>query len=112
MEVTTQTRLQVNSYTAHNVKNKGMIGYQHIKRMLEYMLEDYKEKHYIRSISLNKLRIESGIEASYISFQKTVNYFLQQEGVKMSANDYLVDTLEKIIDFTKLETMPEDEEEF
>ena len=58
MEVTTQTRLQVNSYTAHNVKNKGMIGYQHIKRMLEYMLEDYKEKHYIRSISLNKLRIE------------------------------------------------------
>lgn len=112
MEITTQTKLQVNSYTAHNVKNKGMIGYQHVKRMLEYMLEDYKERQYIRSVSLNKLRIGAGIEASYISFQKTVNYFLQQEGVKMSANDYLVDTLEKIIDHTKLETLPEDEEEF
>ena len=112
MEVTTQTRLQVNSYTAHNVKNKGMIGYQYVKRILEYMLEDYKERHYIRSVSLRKIQIEAGIDTTYINFQKTINYFLQQEGVKMSENDYLVDTLEKIIDFTKLETMPEDEEEF
>lgn len=111
MEISTKTRLDVNSFMTNTFKTKGNVGYSFIKRMLEYLLEEYKQNGYIDSFSINKLSKKVGILQHYTGVQRAINYFLRSEGVELNTKDFLIDTVERIIDSSK-ENIIEEEEEF
>ena len=59
MEILTETKLQINSYMLNNFKNKGTVGYHYIKRILEYLLQQYKNTGYITIDLSNKNAFKS-----------------------------------------------------
>lgn len=97
MEIALETKLQVNSYMMKNFTNKGIIGYHYLKRILECMLQQYKNESYIEHPSLNKLKKLANIEVSYGAVQRAINYFLTTEKIESNFSNFVIDTLEKII---------------
>lgn len=115
MEISTETRLEVNSYMLKHIKTKGVIGYQYFKRMIEYSLEDYKKNKYITNLNLKSMIQKANLEESYVSIQRAMFYFLRQEGIEMPIVDFIVDTVEKIVDENKInliKSIPIEEEVF
>jgi hypothetical protein len=108
MEVTRETKLQINGYMLNNFKNKGTVGYHYIKRILEHLLQQYKNTGYIDCPRLSKLILETNIDVTYAAVQRAINYFLTLEHIELSFPDFIIDTLEKIIDANQLNL----EEEF
>lgn len=102
MEILTETRLQINGYMLNNFSNKGTVGYHYIKRILEYMLQQYKNTGYIDSPSLSKLMKATNIDVTYGAVQRAINYFLTLEKIDLTFPDFVVVTLEKIIDANQL----------
>jgi len=102
MEILTETKLQINSYMLNNFKNKGTVGYHYIKRILEYLLQQYKNTGYIDSPRLSKLIKEAQLNVTYGAVQRAINYFLTIEHIKSNFPDFIIDTLEKIIDHNQL----------
>lgn len=113
MNITIETRLQINGYMLNNFKNKGTIGYHYIKRMLEHMLQEYKNTGYIDSPRLSKLIKDANLNVTYGAVQRAINYFLALEHIELNFPDFIIGTLEKIIDNNQLNlTEPQEEEEF
>ena len=111
MEIAIDTRLQINGYMLNNFKNKGTVGYHYIKRILEHLLQQYKDTGYIDCPRLSKLIIETDINVSYAAVQRAINYFLTAEHIELSFPDFIIDTLEKIIDFSQLNLTDKPKEE-
>lgn len=112
MEISTETKLQINGYMLNNFKNKGTVGYHYIKRMLECMLQQFNDTGYIDSPSLSKLMKLANINVTYGAVQRAINYFLTLEHIDLAFPDFVVVTLEKIIDFNQLNIAQKEEEEF
>ena len=111
MEVSTEIKLRINGYMLNNFKHKGTVGYYYIKRMLECMLQQYNETGYIDSPRLSSLMKKANINVTYGAVQRAINYFLTLEKIDLSFPDFVVVTLEKIIDADQVNTLQKEEEE-
>ena len=111
MEISMETKLEVNSYMLKNFKNKGTIGYYYTKRILEYAYEQYKAIGYIDPPRLSTYAKLLGFKTSYVGVSKAVNYFLSLEKIEAKFPDFIVDSLEGIINDSQNNLIAKQEED-
>lgn len=97
MQISTKTKLDIASYMSSNFKHKGSAGYIYIKKLLEYLLEEYKQEGTIKTTKISVLLKEADLKTSYQNCQRAIRYFIDAEKFEGNASDFLIDTLEKII---------------
>ncbi len=102
----------VNNYMAKHFGHKSFAGYQYIKMMLEYLLHKYFENKYLSNVKITQLHKTLGLSIPYITFSSAVNYFLKAEHIEDKAGDFLVQTIENILEETQNIEITKEEDEF
>lgn len=109
MEISTNTKLEVNSYMIGHFTKKGSVGYLYFKLFLEICYEKYKELGYIPNLKLTELIKLTKLDVSAQGCQRGLNYFFKLENIEGNLQDILVDVTEKIIEQSKLQLVEGDE---
>lgn len=109
MEISTDTKLKVNSYMVNRFTKKGYIGYLYFKLFIEICYEQYKEFGYIPNIKLTELVKLSKLPVTVQACQRSLNYFFKEENLEGSLQDLLVAITEEVIEQSKLQLVEGDE---
>lgn len=110
MTISQKTKLDVNSYTVGHFTHKGNVGYTYFKLFLEIELEKYKELGYIPNFKLTELIKLAELNITAQGCAQALSYFFKTEGLEdKTVLDALIYYTEEIIEYTKLDTVEEDE---
>lgn len=97
MQISAQTKKEVNTYTVNHIKTKGIVGYIYFKALLETMVELYHQQHSLPIVNLKELHALTDFDVTYQSLQKSIFYFLKKEKIETPIIDTLINMTEDII---------------
>lgn len=101
----------VNNYMAKHYKHKSFAGYQYIKIILEHLLHKYFETQYISSVKITHLHKVLRIPVPYTTFIAAINYFLKAENIEEKAGDFLIQSIENLLEeIQNIEILKEEDE--
>ena len=102
----------VNNYMVKRFQHKNFAGYHYIKLMLEYLLHKYYENGYLSPVKLTQMHKLVCPNMPYESFHKSIRYFLKTEHIDIFPGDFLIQTVENIIEETQNIEILKEEDEF
>lgn len=102
----------VNNYMAKRFKHKSFIGYQYIKMLLEYLLHKYFENNYLSNVKIKQLHTQLRLNMPYVSFNSAILHFLKAENITEKPGDFLIQTIEDLLEEIQNIEIIKEEDEF